>query len=266
MPYPRETAEFFDGFAAEYRAGFENNALAAWARQRAQSIYVASFPPNGRLVDIGCGPGIDAVMLASRGHRVTAIDVSQGMVAETRNAANSAGVSRLVTVVRDDAFDPAGGISCGEDRYDGVLLGFGVVNCLPDLSQVYRRCATLLNCGGVMILSALGRHCLWDMMWHLGHRRYPARWGQQPRRAWRGHDSTNMWYWTPRELLASAGPSFSLCATYAVGSVAPPPYANRIFRRFEPSRTVLCRLDEMVSTGRSALAVADMIWCVFRKV
>ena len=47
--------------------------------------------PPGRALDVGCGEGADAVWLALRGWRVTALDVSQVALERARKAAHDAG-------------------------------------------------------------------------------------------------------------------------------------------------------------------------------
>jgi SAM-dependent methyltransferase len=66
----------------------------------------------GRALDVGCGEGADAIWLASRGWRVTAIDVATNALGRGRAAAEAAGIdvewvaSGLVDLPeRDGCFD-----------------------------------------------------------------------------------------------------------------------------------------------------------------
>jgi SAM-dependent methyltransferase len=52
----------------------------------------ADFTP-GRALDVGCGEGADAIWLARRGWKVTAIDISDVAVGRAREAAELAGAS-----------------------------------------------------------------------------------------------------------------------------------------------------------------------------
>jgi len=75
-----------------------------WDERYAESDRVWSGRPNGALVaevagespgralDVGCGEGADAVWLASRGWKVTALDVSSVALDRARRAADEAGV------------------------------------------------------------------------------------------------------------------------------------------------------------------------------
>ncbi|RMF85695.1 MAG: class I SAM-dependent methyltransferase [Nitrospirae bacterium] len=55
---------------------------------------------QGRLLDLGCGPGTQAIELARRGFAVTASDVAEAALAGARARAAAAGVA--VRFVRDD--------------------------------------------------------------------------------------------------------------------------------------------------------------------
>ncbi len=62
---------------------------------------VGALPP-GTALDLGCGEGGDAVWLADRGWRVTAVDVSATALARTAARAATAGVGDRVAVRRHD--------------------------------------------------------------------------------------------------------------------------------------------------------------------
>ncbi len=51
-----------------------------------------SGTPPGRALDVGCGEGADAIWLALRGWKVTALDVSEVALERARKAASDAGV------------------------------------------------------------------------------------------------------------------------------------------------------------------------------
>ncbi len=59
------------------------------------------FDRSSRILDIGCGTGRHSVELARRGYRVTAVDLSESMLARAREKAREAGVE--VEFARADA-------------------------------------------------------------------------------------------------------------------------------------------------------------------
>ena len=58
-----------------------------------------AFAPSSRLIDLGCGTGLDAVHLAQLGHHVTATDWSPQMVARTADRARRESVAERVEAV-----------------------------------------------------------------------------------------------------------------------------------------------------------------------
>ena len=65
---------------------------------RANGVLVAevSDMAPGRALDVGCGEGADAIWLAGKGWRVTAVDVSRTALERGARAAGEAGVGELI--------------------------------------------------------------------------------------------------------------------------------------------------------------------------
>lgn len=95
------------------------------------------------VLDIGCGTGSLARLAADDGHRVTAVDRSERMVALTR--AKLSGTDARA-VVGDANHPPVGGGS-----FDVVLVRH-VLWALPDPGAVLRRWVDLLRPGGRLVL------------------------------------------------------------------------------------------------------------------
>lgn len=110
-------------------------------------------PAGGRLLDIGCGAGREALGLARAGFRVTGIDVAPGMVAAARANAARAGLAiafRVQDVV--DLDEPPA-------SYAGAYLGC-TLHHVPGRARrvdALRRIRRALAPGGVLILAVLYR-------------------------------------------------------------------------------------------------------------
>lgn len=71
-----ETIRLYDARAKDYASVTEGNGPDATLR-----AFLAALPPKARVLDLGCGPGRSAGILAAAGHKVEAWDASEGMVA-----------------------------------------------------------------------------------------------------------------------------------------------------------------------------------------
>ena len=104
-----EWETFFDGHAPIY---MQNLFTRDTENEVAFLVKELALPLASRILDIGCGTGRHAIALARRGHRVTGLDLSSGMLAQAVKAANEAGTevrwihadaTRFTTRTRFDA-------------------------------------------------------------------------------------------------------------------------------------------------------------------
>ena len=103
------------------------------------------------MLDAGCGTGIDAVHLAARGVRVTAVDISEQMIARLR--AKIAGQPHGARIdVRVGSFVDIAAHLHGP--FDGVISSFAALNTV-DLEAFARVAAGLVRPGGRMICHLL---------------------------------------------------------------------------------------------------------------
>lgn len=99
-PYAGRHAQLYDVFYADKPYG-------------AQAKWISSLLPlNAAVLDVACGTGGHALALTSRGHRVTGVDFSEGMLKEARRKAHEQGLSIAFSVgdmrnlpVADASFD-----------------------------------------------------------------------------------------------------------------------------------------------------------------
>lgn len=106
----------------------------------------------GRAAEIGCGEGADAVWLAQRGWKVTAIDPAQGAIERGASAESAVGqeIAHPITWVRGGLLDvsqddlPAGG-------FDLVTVFYPALTHTGD-ADVEERLAGMLASGGTLLL------------------------------------------------------------------------------------------------------------------
>jgi SAM-dependent methyltransferase len=238
-----DTQRAFDSVAADYDGPRGNNALIQRMRQTLWDTVVAELGTGSRLLDLGCGTGIDAAEFARRGYEVVATDWSPSMVARTLSRAGDASLggrlqARHLGVQELDRLD--GG-------FDGIYSNFGPLNCAPDLKDVADQCARLLRPGGVMVFSVMGRICPWEA----AHYALRGRFRRAAVRATRGATAVGMnrhtiWtkYYLPREFYRPFADQFRLAGYSALSLFMPPPYMVDRYERRPGWYERLGRIDD----------------------
>ncbi|HJS30295.1 MAG TPA: methyltransferase domain-containing protein, partial [Anaerolineales bacterium] len=231
----------FDKIAPVYNRDFSETSLGRSLRAATWDYLRKAFSPGDRVLDMGCGTGVDACMLARRGTLVTAIDQSQAMLDVTGRLAELEGVADSVLTRKIDMSDWS-----AEDladvspelldrAFDGAYSNFGALNCVENLDQVSAILASIMRTGSRAVFVVMGPVCLWEIFWHLLH--------AKPRAALRrfrvgglAHagdgESVQVWYPSPFRLSRSFERDFRRIELSSLGSFLPPTYlADLVDRR-----------------------------------
>jgi len=239
-----DTQRAFDSVAPDYDGPRGNNALIQRMRDTMWRTLTRAFPRGARLLDLGCGTGIDAVYLARQGYEVVATDWSPQMVERTRGRVADAGLGDLISPWHVGIHELA---RLEGERFNGIYSNFGPLNCAPDLAEVSRACAALLEHGGKLVFSVIGRVCPWEYAYYmLRGRKERAR-----VRGARGVVSVNLnrhtvwaFYYTPREFYRAFARQFELTHYRALSLFLPPPYLVDLYERRRPLFEILGWLDD----------------------
>lgn len=265
-PRLQETRDAFDSVAADYDGERGNNPAIQDMRREMWRWLDASFAPGSRLIDLGCGTGLDAVRMARLGNSVTATDWSPAMVGRTRERAREQGLAGTVLPLNIGAHElqRLADTAC----YDGAYSNLGALNCVPDLTEVARECARLLKPGGALVFTVIGRVCPWE----IGHYLLRRRWARVRVRFARGPVAVNMnhrtiWtrYYGPREFYRSFRQQFSLEHFRGLCTFAPPPYLLSLRERHRQWYEWLWSLDRRAAGWPLLRGVGDHFLIVMRK-
>ena len=258
-----ETQAAFDSVAADYDGPRGNNALIQRMRATMWRTLERRFARQARLIDLGCGTGIDAVHLARSGRHVLATDWSPLMVERTARRAAEAQVEDRV----ESRCLGAHQLQELDGVYDGAYSNLGPLNCVPDLASLARECRRLLRPGGLLIFTVIGRICPWEYLYY--------RWRRPDRARIRGAagqvgvtmNGHTIWtsYYRPMEFFAAFAREFELLEYRGLSLFLPPPYLAHWRERFPLLLEYLGRIDDVAACWPGLRNAGDHFLIVMRR-
>jgi 2-polyprenyl-3-methyl-5-hydroxy-6-metoxy-1,4-benzoquinol methylase len=155
----KEEAAFFDELAQktdESALPMDPLALQRYTRPRLRRRFNKEFrlrlmgDLRGRSVlDVGCGDGVNSVLLARLGARVTGVDISPGSIGIARRRAEVNGVAGRVTLQAA----PIEAADLPDDAFDLVWADAILHHVLDDLTLVMQRLVRCTRPGGLIVFS-----------------------------------------------------------------------------------------------------------------
>lgn len=267
-------AAAFDQVAPDYDVlyGPQGNLLMRRLRQENLERLAAAFPLSGRLLEIGCGTGEEALALARLGHYVLATDVSPAMALRTASRAHRAGLADRVQALAL----PAGGLAAlmPTRPFDGAYASFGALNCEPELEQFARTLGRLLPPGAPFVTTVMARWAPAEVLWYLAHLQ-PGRAFRRWRRGWQpaavqGQADRRVQvpvrYYAAGELARIFAPAFKLERQQACLLLLPPPYLEEVYRRYRPLFDRLEPWEARLRARRPWSGMGDHLALTFRRV
>lgn len=266
QPQLHDTQVAFDSVAADYDGPRGNNELIQDMRHEMWRWLDATFSPGSRLIDIGCGTGLDAVRMAKLGHYITATDWSAQMVSRTADRAERDQLGARVQALAVGAQELHR--LEGDGAYDGAYSNLGPLNCVPELAGMARECARLLKPGGSLVFAVIGRICPWEIAHYLWRRRWERvklRFARQFVAV--GMNKHTVWtrYYGPREFYRAFSEHFTLEHFRGLCVFAPPPYLTWVRDKHPRLHQRLWRLDRAVSGWPLVRGMGDHFLIVMKK-
>ncbi len=112
---------------------------------------------RGRLLEVGCGIGVDSIQLAKCGFAVTAVDLTESAIEVAKEFARHRDVSVDFRVAN------AEGLEFADESFDAVY-SFGVLHHTPDIEQAVAEVRRVLRPGGTAYVMLYHRWSLVNLV------------------------------------------------------------------------------------------------------
>jgi len=155
----------FDNVARDYDRHITGNRINRLLRDRSLAELRRSFRQARRLLEVGCGSGMETLPLLREGHELVCVDISARMLDVVREKARAEGLQeRLETVHIAAAELPQLVVRYGHGRFDGAYSTYGALNCEADLGPIVSSLADLLPPGAPFVAGVYNRFCVFELL------------------------------------------------------------------------------------------------------
>jgi SAM-dependent methyltransferase len=201
-----------------------------WMRRALHAHYLRVFHAGDRVLDVGCGTGIDAIALARAGVQVLGVDGSAGMIARFSHKIDSERLSNLVSAQVLDIQDL--GRLAATERFDGAISAFASLSSVAHLNRFAEDAARLIRPGGRLVLHLLNRFSSWEWLGYLVRHDWAAarHVGQDTRRTFviGGQPVPHWLYFADDAYRRFFAAAFVQRRRYALGALRPPHTVRRL--------------------------------------
>ncbi len=145
--FDRDAAKYYD---EKYGRDGDPSQQFSFAVRRGKVVRMLG-PRPGRVLDVGCGPGVMVGPVIERGGTLTGVDLSPEMVAAASKRAKALGVADRCEFKTGSADQ----LPFDDDSFDAVTA-MGVLEYVPDDAKALAEMARVVRPGGVVIVTVPG--------------------------------------------------------------------------------------------------------------
>jgi ubiquinone/menaquinone biosynthesis C-methylase UbiE len=266
----RATTLAFDRLAHDYDA-LAAGEIFQLLRRRTHNAFARRLTPASRVLEIGCGTGIDTTFLAASVKTIVACDPSEEMVSRSLRRLAHAGLESRATVLPCGLQDLASFLDALASPlgFDGIVSNFGALNCVEHLAPLGALARTYLRPGGVALLGLMGRSCAVEALYFTATRRAHL----ATRRRHTGAVAVPVagidvptFYHRIADVRAAFGTDMVLQSIEGIGVAIPPPYLEPRWQQLpRPVRGLVTTLDSILSPLPPFNRVGDHVLLHFEK-
>ena len=225
--YYEHVQQVYDHIANEYDSSVGRYAVSRRAKQLALKVIREATPTGGRILDLGCYTGTEALILAREGYRVLGVDLSPRMIGIAKRKAKK---WRLEDRVRFATFRASELLQL-EEKLDGpfdtAYSVYGTLNLEPQLDAFKAGLRKVLREDGQFIVGLLSPSVLYELVFapillkfhgyrKLGRYRVKTKTGL-------GSGEVETFLYSPREFIERMSPELEPERVLGVHILYPPP-------------------------------------------
>jgi SAM-dependent methyltransferase len=163
-PYYDWLEREFDNIADDYDHHITGNRMNRLLRDRSLGWLRPRFEGRRRILEVGCGSGMETIPMLRAGHSIVAVDISERMLAVVERKAAAEGRSGQLTTRRLRARDLGRLLEeFGPESFEAAYSTYGALNCEPDLRPIPAALRTLLPLGAPFVAGVYNRWCLFEL-------------------------------------------------------------------------------------------------------
>jgi ubiquinone/menaquinone biosynthesis C-methylase UbiE len=238
-------SEAFNRQATVFDKLYGDEPIIRYKRKRVRRHILRTAKENGRMLELNCGTGEDAIYFAQKGFQVHATDISGGMLDIVRNKINGSFYRDRITV-EQCSFTELDQLS--ERRaFDHVYSNFGGLNCTGELEKVLATLADLVIQGGIVTLVIISKFCLWEtLLLFRGKTKTALRrfFSSHGRAAQVEGKSFKCWYYNPSFVKKCMENKFEFLSLEGLCTIVPPSYMENFDNKYPRTLGFLLKLED----------------------
>ena len=253
----------FDKAAPQYDETFTHTPIGKMQRSLVHAELSKHLNNTKKILEINCGTGEDAILLAQYHFTVTATDISSKMIEVAQRKGNYRNLNFQTVDINRIASTFEG------KEFDMLFSNFGGLNCLSktELENFFRDSPSILSEKGKLVLVIMPKNTLWERFYFLAKAQFSKISRRKKESAIAHVDGENVttYYYNPKDIVNLANANFEMISVKPVGFFVPPSYLNGFFRNKKRLLQFLNALEQGIKNRSFLSKYADHYIIVLQK-
>jgi ubiquinone/menaquinone biosynthesis C-methylase UbiE len=243
-PNSANVSEAFSKQSVVFDTLYKENRLSEYLRSHFRKEVLAHLKPNGSVLELNCGTGMDAIYFAEKGHTILATDNAPGMLAQLDRKIQNTALGKSIRTRRCSFHDIH---TIAPEKFDHILSNFGGLNCTDNLRDVLEQFSPLLNDRGKVTLMVMPKICPWELvMMFKGKFKTAFRRFKKNTPAHIEGVHFFCYYYNPGYIKAALEKDFDVITLKGIFITVPPEFYQNFVERYPKLFSLLCKIDSIL--------------------